>query len=340
MAYTAIDKHTAFFNNVLFNGTTSAQSITGVGHQPDLTWIKVRDANAQHVLQDSLRGATGTDSYLMLTNAAASDVSDAITSFDSDGFSLGTDANDRSNYSGQAHVSWNWKAGTTGSGNTGGSGSSKTYSYSTSTTGGFSIIKYQGNGTGGHTIPHHLGAAPTIVIIKDITATNSWIMKMADADGYFYFEKDDAITSNSTWLPCDANNITLANSWGAYNTNNVEYLIYCWTPKPGFSHFGTYRGNNNNDGHFFYTGMRPELLILKRHTSEAFIIVDSKRGTQNAWNYLLNNSNAGEVASVPYEFLSNGVKFRGTTQNATDQYSFMAFGQSIVGSNNVPNCGE
>ena len=86
--------------------------------------------------------------------------------------------------------------------------------------------------------------------------------------------------------------------------------------------------------------MRPELLILKRHTSEAFIIVDSKRGTQNNWNYLLNNSNAGEVASVPYEFLSNGVKFRGTTQNATDQYSFMAFGQSIVGSNNVPNCGE
>jgi hypothetical protein len=33
-------------------------------------------------------------------------------------------------------------------------------------------------------------------------------------------------------------------------------------------------------------------------------------------------------------------KFRGTTQNATDEYSFMAFGQSIVGSNNVPNCAE
>ena len=98
MAYTSIDNSTDYFNTVLYTGSTSTQSITGVGFQPALTFIKVRSDTAFGVFQDSVRGATGTDSYLIITQAAASDVSDAITSFDSDGFSLGTDSNDRSNY--------------------------------------------------------------------------------------------------------------------------------------------------------------------------------------------------------------------------------------------------
>ena len=110
MAYTTINKPQDYFNIKLYTGTTAAQSLTGVGFQPDLTWIKVRNATAYHVLQDSVRGATGTDNYNIITNAAASDVSDAITSFDSDGFSLGTDSNDRSNYATKTHVAWNWKA--------------------------------------------------------------------------------------------------------------------------------------------------------------------------------------------------------------------------------------
>ena len=104
MAYTTINKSTDHFNTKLYTGTTNAQSITGINFKPDLTWVKVRSASAYHVLQDAVRTATGTDSYQMITAGAASDVSDAITSFDSDGFSLGTDSNDRSNYNGQTHV--------------------------------------------------------------------------------------------------------------------------------------------------------------------------------------------------------------------------------------------
>ena len=139
MAYTTIDKSTDHFNANLHTGTTDAQSITGVGHQPDLTWIKVRNDAAFSVLQDSVRGPTGTDSYVMTTAAAATDVSDAITSFDSDGFTLGTDSNDRSNYATKTHVSWNWKAATAFSNSAGSNGADLACTGKVNTTAGFSI---------------------------------------------------------------------------------------------------------------------------------------------------------------------------------------------------------
>jgi hypothetical protein len=38
-----IDKPTDHFNTVLYTGNGTTQSITGVGFQPDLTWIKGRE---------------------------------------------------------------------------------------------------------------------------------------------------------------------------------------------------------------------------------------------------------------------------------------------------------
>ena len=52
MAYTTIDKSTDHFNANLHTGTTDAQSITGVGFQPDFTWIKSRSTTGHHSLID------------------------------------------------------------------------------------------------------------------------------------------------------------------------------------------------------------------------------------------------------------------------------------------------
>ena len=46
------------FNTVLYTGTGSAQSITGVGFKPDWVWIKGRTNTASHQLFDTTRGAT------------------------------------------------------------------------------------------------------------------------------------------------------------------------------------------------------------------------------------------------------------------------------------------
>jgi hypothetical protein len=58
MAYTTINKPSEYFNTKLYTGTGSSNSVTGVGFQPDFTWIKVRSEANNHELYDAVRGAT------------------------------------------------------------------------------------------------------------------------------------------------------------------------------------------------------------------------------------------------------------------------------------------
>ena len=42
MAYTSINKSSTYIKNLTYAGNGSTNAITGVGFQPDLTWIKDR----------------------------------------------------------------------------------------------------------------------------------------------------------------------------------------------------------------------------------------------------------------------------------------------------------
>ena len=105
-----------YFDILLWEGTGSAQSITGLQFAPDFVWLKNREHTDWHNLMDTVR----TNSSRMSSNNqnAEDDGSGIITSFDSNGFSVGTNSN--SNRSGDGFVAWNWKAG--------GSSPSRTYS--------------------------------------------------------------------------------------------------------------------------------------------------------------------------------------------------------------------
>jgi len=157
MAYTTIKKPSDYFNTKLYTGNASTQSITGVGFQPDFTWIKNRDSVTGHRIIDAVRGNTKT----IYTNATQGEetVSNMMTSFDSDGFSLGNDGGVNGNGNGIA--SWNWKANGAGSANTDGSINS---TVSVNTTAGFSIVSYTGTGSAGATVGHGLGTTPSMLI--------------------------------------------------------------------------------------------------------------------------------------------------------------------------------
>ena len=106
-----IDDGSQYFNTVLYTGANpnAAQSITGVGFQPDWIWIKSRVTGYGHCLVDSNRGATGR---LQSDTTGAEAVSSTyLSSIDSDGFSLGTDYGQ--NAPNEPYVAWNWKAGGT-----------------------------------------------------------------------------------------------------------------------------------------------------------------------------------------------------------------------------------
>lgn len=71
-----------------FSGNSSTQSITGVGFQPDWIMIKRTDGTENWYIQDSVRGST-KQLYANLNNAEY-DETGAITSFDSDGWTMGS----------------------------------------------------------------------------------------------------------------------------------------------------------------------------------------------------------------------------------------------------------
>ena len=104
-----INKPSDYFNIKLHTGNGSTQAITGVGFQPDFTWIKDRSGGNDHQIVDAIRGATKA---LSSNRTDALTFTNGLTSFDSDGYTLGL--NTRYNGNSSNYVGWNWlAAGTT-----------------------------------------------------------------------------------------------------------------------------------------------------------------------------------------------------------------------------------
>ena len=347
MAYTTINKPSATaFNTKLYTGNGATQSITGVGFQPDFTWIKNRETATGHRVIDAVRGNTKT----IYANAAQGEetVSNMMTSFDSDGFSLGNDGGVNGNGNGIA--SWNWKAGTTGSGTTGGSGTAKAYSYSVNTTAGFSIVKYAGNGSAGHTIPHHLGAVPKMIIIKDLTDNEAWRVYHAGLGNFAKWLELNSTAAETTDSSVFDNVPTssgfLVGSANPVNNATHDYIAYCFADVQGYSKVsGSYTGNGNTDGSFIYTGFKPAFVMIKETSvaGESWYILDTKRNTFNPCGKRLrpNSSGVEEDQTNNYtDILSNGFKLRttdGRLNRSGSTYIYMAFAEApLVGTNNVP----
>ena len=91
-----------------YTGINAAQSIDGLGFRPNLVWIKDRDtAGCYHRLIDDVKGLDQII-FSNATNAASTNATN-ITSFDSNGFTIGTadcvgGANTRD------FIAWAWKA--------------------------------------------------------------------------------------------------------------------------------------------------------------------------------------------------------------------------------------
>ena len=248
MAFTTIDDPSAYFKVQLYTGNGAANHAitfddTDTDMQPDFVWIKNRDTTDQHCLFDSVRGATKV--YFADANSAESTDADTLDSFASDGFQV--DADVKVNTSDENYVSWNWKAGTTGSGTTSGGGTGQAYSFSASTTAGFSITQYEGNGTDAHTIPHSLGVIPTVVWVKNRDNANGWFCMQPNGTSdpwtdFMYLDLPAASADEDTaWSDSQPTSsvVTLGNA-GSCNTNANTYMLYCWTPIQGYSKFGFY----------------------------------------------------------------------------------------------------
>ena len=339
MAYTNIDLPTDYFNTKLYTGNGTSQSITGVGFQPDWIAIKRRNTASGTQNMDSVRGAANKLAWNE-TSAEASP-GNILSSFDSDGFSVGNSA--AVNGSSDTFVSWNWLANGSGVSNTSGSISS---TVSANPTAGFSIVSYTGTGANA-TVGHGLGVAPKMVIVKGRSTTFDWIVWQTPFIGteYIVLNKTDAKgTVAAVWnSTIPTSTVFSLGSNLAVNQSSATQIAYCFAEVKGFSKFGSYTGNGNADGTFVFTGFSPAFVMVKRTDSaEDWVIIDNKRTAFNSDSKFLyaNLSDAEESLTGRFDFLSNGFKLRNswTKINASGSpYIYMAFAENpFVTSTQIP----
>ena len=341
MAYTTINKHTAYFNTVTYTGNGGTNAITGVGHQPDFTWLKRRDASGNHNLYDAVRGVT---KYLESSATSPEQTQQyGLTAFGTDGFTLGSNANMNGN--GQSFVSWNWKAGA-GQGTSNTDGTINTTYTSVNTTAGFSISKYTGTGSAA-TVGHGLGVAPKMIMYKRLDSADDWTIyhSFLGATKKADLNNTSAPSTNSTVFNDTAptTSVMSVGTNGRTNGSGGSYIAYAFAEKTGFSKFGSFRGDGSNNGPFVYTGFKPAFVVTRKDGSDGWHMFDNKRDASNPEVHRLEaDSSGGDYTGLSagwMDFLSNGFKIRynggGINADGSD-YFYFAFGQTLVGTNNIP----
>ena len=358
-----------YFNTVLYTGTGSARSITGVGFQPDFVWLKNAGQTDGHKLYDSVRGFDSGWGEALSSNIpdAQVDYSEGLSSFDSDGFSIGTLTDINSNT--YEIASWNWKAGgvptatnsagagavpTAGSVKIDGSnlgsalaGTIPATKLSASTTSGISLIEYTGTAANG-TVAHGLSVTPKLLIFKVKGSSTVWYVNDTDVSetSTRHLQLEDTSSLGGAysgyWNSADptASIINL----GPYSNLNSSgsNMIWCFHSVEGYSKVGTYVGNSTTDGPFIYTGFRIGFLMVKLITASSgyWVMFDNKRDPDNPTDrvfYANEASISTDVSSyTPYDLLSNGFKSRipggdgneASYNSSGETYIYLAFAES------------
>ncbi len=171
-----------YFNASTYTGNGGSKIIS-TGFQPDIIWIKNRLTTNWHTLTDSVRGINS----LLFTNATSTpSVNDAngwVTGLGTSDFTVGGQCYSsppNTNLVGNNYISWIWKKAPAA---------------------GTDIVAYTGNGVASRAIPHSLGTAPDVVIIKRTDAASDWYVwssALTTPVSYLKLNTTDAETQTSS----------------------------------------------------------------------------------------------------------------------------------------------
>ena len=352
------------FNAVVYTGTSAVQSITGMGFKPDLLWIRDYSQSEAHFWQDSLRGSTWT--IYSSSNANQFDETQAVTSFDADGFTLGTYTGTNDN--GYATIAYGWKAGgaptatnSAGAGNvpTLGSimidgtastsalaGTIPATKLSANTNSGFSVVTYTGTGSAG-SYAHGLGGAPTCILTKKLDGTpRNWAvyhegLTSATYELYLNTTGSEYNSNGAMYASAPSSTEVSIGTDDYINGSGSKYVAYNFKTTAGFTKTGSYTGTGAA-GNYQETGFEPIMVIFKASSNTTnWYLVDNKRsggtgGANPLTTYLMPNSTSGEqTGSDGVMFLDNGFSFEGSSFNNSG-YSWVYIAIAADGSTTTP----
>ena len=332
-AYTTIDNPELYFQAKLYTGNGSDDhAITFDGSEnmsANLIWQKNRTDAVSHGFFDTVRGIDGgSTTYRFLTDSTngEDDATNTVKSADSNGFTLGTNAN--LNGSSDANVAWCWKE---------------------SADAGFDIITWSGNQTQ-KTISHNLSAVPHWIIVKVRGTAKQWTCyhkdMTADPDNAGIFLQSTAAPTTGTagyfGNTAPTSSVFTIGSSTNVNNNGSTLWAYTFTSKQGFSKIGSFIGTQNEDGAYVHLGFRPAFVMFKNVSlsSCSWVIVDNKRQSYNGNNnsYLYADTTSAEQTGINVDLLSNGFKTRHNLSWINEEtITYIAFAEApFVNSNGVP----
>ena len=317
LATPTIKNPSKYFNTGTYTGTGSSNAITGLGFQPDKVVVKMRNtADQDFQVFDAVRGA---NKVLRWNTQETSDTQTTrFTSFDSDGFTVGTE--NITNQSSKNFVYWAWKE---------------------SATAGFDMVSYTGDGNTPRNISHSLGAVPELMIVKNLSDNSTrWIVynKTMDADENMFLNSvDDDENLNNYWASTrPTSSVFTVMDGSEVNGDGKSYINYLWTSVEGMCKVGTYSGNSSNNGIHLNMGFRPSFFLVKNtNDNAAWILYDDARGSNSDNPYIVPSgyNNMVELNDVDLDIVSNGIKFRYAHNNTNytengSAYIYLAMARS------------
>lgn len=275
------------FSTFLYEGTNDPRTIENgidLSGEGGLVWIKSRGPNTNdHVLVDTERGST---KYLA-SNTTSAEVtnSETLTSFTSNGFTLG--GNSIVNGYEKEIASWAFRKAP----------------------GFFDVVTYTG-ASGNQTISHNLGSEPGMILVKNLSDSYEWsVYHRSLGNGKrLRLNTDQAEETNSNYWPSAPTSTTFTvgtdGSNGFPNNNYVAYIFahndqsFGANGDEAIIKCGTYTGTGGS-GLNVDLGFEAQFVLVKNinNNGSNWIIFDNMRGMDDGRRIqIYPNSNEAEFS--------------------------------------------
>ena len=285
------------FSIDLFNGNNGTNAINNgidLSGEGGLVWAKRRGGSGSHGFFDTERGA---NKILYPNNTDAQLTATDMSSFNSNGFTMGVANQSNFNNSNVDSVAWTFR---------------KKEKF-------FDIVTYTGNGVAGRQIAHSLGSVPAMIITKSYNSGANWDTyhsSMGNTE-YIHLNTNATGTTGSTrW-----NNTTPTDSVFTLgvttNSDDNTYIAYLFADNSSedaeeqMIKCGSYVGNGNANGPVVNLGWEPQFLLIKNTSySHDWVMLDVMRGVVTTGDdaFLRPNTTGAEDSDGGMELNATGFK--------------------------------
>ena len=312
------------FSTFIWDGTGSSHAIDNgidLSGEGGLVWVKCRNIGLSHALYDTERG--NTKILQSNSNGAQTTNSTQITSFNNNGFTMGSG---EVNYSGFNYVGWTFRK----------------------QAGFFDVLTYTGDGSSNRAISHNLESKPGLVIIKDYGQNAGWMVGTGFTSTQYYRLSLDSgagasgggLANYDNYLSAEPTTTTFSvGNEGLGNANGQTYVAYLFAnddqrfgtdSDEAIIKVGTYTGNGSSTGPTVNLGFEPQWVLIKSAgSSQEWFILDSMRGVVTGYNdqYLQADTASAEADYDILEFTSTGFNITTTSgwaNSSSIDYVYMA----------------